>query len=456
MARKSWNPIAFVPIQVTLISTLIYIALFTILIWVDTTVPPAPRSSTPLDGVNLTESWLDLSWISSGFHPIDSQKNAEVKAYLLKRVKDILERNELDYKVVETSPTAVGSALEKKHVEPKPVTVFVDGLSNVTFVDDFRKERWTCYGESENLLVYIRGEDDEDEDWWDNDEKYEGQAGVLVNAHYDSVSSGFGATDDGVGVVTVLQLISYFTTDGNQPKRGIVALFNNGEENGLYGAHNYLRHPLSQFTHTFLNLEGAGAGGRATLFRSTDAEVTKFYARSPYPFGTVVSGDGFKRGFVRSGTDYSVFNNDNGMRGLDVAFFEPRARYHTDQDDTRDTSADSVWHMLSAALATTKAMTSYEGDEFNGRVDEKGRLDIGTGSDGAYFDLFGRTFAVMRLSTLFAISVTLLVAAPVILLILEIVLRKYDKWYPLSKRQYLHSSDDDEAVHFSGLRGLFR
>lgn len=256
--------------------------------------------------------------------------------------------------------------------------------------------------------------------------------------------------------MTVLQLISYFTADGHRPKRGIVALFNNGEENGLYGAHNFLRHPLSQFTHTFLNLEGAGAGGRATLFRTTDTAVTKFYSRSPYPYGTVISSDGFKRGFIRSGTDYSVFNNDNGMRGLDVAFFDPRARYHTDQDDARNTSPDSVWHMLSSALATMKGMTSYDGDDFEGSVNDNGKLDIGTGSDGVWFDLFGRAFTVVKLPTLFALSVTLLTAAPVILIALEITLRKLDKWYPLSKRQYLNSSDDDEAVHFSGLRGLFR
>lgn len=277
-----------------------------------------------------------------------------------------------------------------------------------------------------------------------------------MNAHYDSVSSGYGATDDGVGVVTLLQLISYFTLPDNKPKRGIVALFNNGEENGLYGAHNYLRHPLSQFTHTFLNLEGAGAGGRALLFRSTDAEVTQFYASSPRPQGSVVIDDGFKRGLVKSGTDYSVFNGDNGMRGLDVAFFEPRSRYHTDQDDAKNTSPDSVWHMLSTALATMKAMTSYTGDAFDGPVMGNGRVDVGTGSNGVWFDLFNRTFALMKLPTLFALSVTLLVAAPVILIALQVVLVRGDKWYPLAKKQYLHSSDDDEPVHFSGMRGLLR
>ena len=458
MARRSWNPIAFVPIQVTLIASAIYIALAIVLLWVDTSLPAVPRSSTPVEGVNLTESWLDLSYISNGYHPIDSRRNGEVKAYLLERIEEILERNGQDYKVVKSTPEETSSFTKKKKKTsgPKAVTVFVDELSNTTFVDDFRKEAWTCYGESENLIVYIRGEDDEDTDWWDEDGKYEGQSGVLVNAHYDSVSSGFGATDDGVGVVTLLQLISHYTTEGHRLKRGLVALLNNGEENGLYGAHSYLRHPLSQFTHTFLNLEGAGAGGRALLFRSTDIEVTDFYGKSPYPFGSVVSADGFKRGFVRSGTDYSVFNGDNGMRGLDVAFFQPRSKYHTSEDDARNTNAGSVWHMLSTALATTKEMTSYDGKEFEGSVMKSGKLDIGEGHNGAWFDVLGLTFAVLQLSTLFAISIALLVAVPLILILLEVILRKNDKWYPLSRQQYIHSSDDDEAVHFSGLRGFLR
>ncbi|KAK5173815.1 uncharacterized protein LTR77_002496 [Saxophila tyrrhenica] len=457
MARTtSWNPLAFAPAQVTLLTSALYIALFAVLLWVHSTVPSAPSDPTPIGGINLTSAWLDLSYISDGHHPVDSRRNEVVRGYLLKRIEEVLEGNDVDHRVVlERAGRKPGN--ESMVLKPalREVTVFDDRRSNVTFLDDFRRQPWTCYSESTNVMVYIRGSEDPKDDWWENNDKYEGQGGVLVNAHYDSVSSGYGATDDGVGVVTILQLLSYFTTEGNQPKRGLVLLLNNNEEDGLYGAKEYLRHPLSEFTHMFLNLEGAGAGGRAMLFRSTDAEVTKFYT-SPNPFGNIVSGDGFKRGFVRSGTDYSVFNGDNRMRGIDVAFFEPRARYHTDQDDARDTSVDSLWHMLSAALETTEAMTSYEGDQFDGSTRRNGKLDISSGSDSAYFDLLGKAFAVMRLQTLFALSVSLLVAGPVLLIVLEVILRKSDKWYPLSTKHYLHSSDDDEAVHFSGMRGLFR
>lgn len=445
---RSWNPIAFVPAQVSIIVSAVYIALFAVLIWIHHDVPAAPSNPTPDKGINLTQAWLDLDAISNAYHPYNSHAGDKVRGYLLGRVEQILEDNGVEFKTWNSNQTVS---------EPKPVTLFAEDTSNLTFVDARRKLPWTCYTESENILVYIRGKNDDERDFWSlSDHEHTAQdSGVLVNAHYDSVSSGFGATDDGVGVATVLQLISYFTTEGQQPRRGIVALLNSGEEDGLYGAHSFVQHPLAKFPHTFLNLEGAGAGGRAMLFRSTDAEITQFYAKSPYPMGQVVSADGFKRGLVRSSTDYGVFTEELGMRGLDVAFFEPRARYHTSQDDARDTSPDSLWHMLSASLATVKGLASYRGNEFEGSRDHEGRLK-NQGTEGVWFDLFGRAFALMQLPTLFALCVTLLAAAPLVLIALEIVIARNGKWYPFSRKAYLHSSQDDEPVLLNGFRGFFR
>ena len=144
------------------------------------------------------------------------------------------------------------------------------------------------------------------------------------------------------------------------------------------------------------------------------------------------------------------------MRGLDVAFYEPRARYHTNEDGAKDTSRNSVWHMLSASIATMQELTSYQGSTFEGRTDRNGRLDTGKGSDSFYFDLLGLAFVVGKLNTLFALSVTLLVAGPIILILLEIILRKLDKWYLFAGKRYLNSSDDDEAIRLHGIRGWSR
>ena len=293
---RSWSPLAFLKPQVTIIASAAYIALFAVLIFVHTTVPSAPTSPTPVTGINLTEAWLDLEFLSDGYHPWGSRRNDVVRDYLLQRVEGILAKNRVGHQTVYANDQGFISKEEGSQL----VTVFANDTSNFTSQDDWTHAPVTLYGESTNLIVYIRGQHDKEGDWWNSTKAYDGQSGVLVNAHYDSVASGFGATDDGVGIVSILQLISHFTTEGNQPRRGIIALFNNAEENGLYGAHSYVNHPVAQFAHTFLNLEGAGAGGRAMLFRSTDAEVTKAYSKSPNPFGSVVSGDGFKRGFIRS------------------------------------------------------------------------------------------------------------------------------------------------------------
>ena len=317
------NPIAFTPLPVTIFTSVVYAILVIILLVVHLIVPPAPTNKTPVVGTNLTEAWLDLQLLTQTYHPFNSHSNDYVRDWLLRRIEAILDGNGV-------SP----EANDKRHdlgaaSGLTPVVVFSDVLSNVSFSSSGSngKPGISVYFEGTNIIVYIRGSDEEENgSWWLKDATPR-QGGVLVNAHYDSVSTGFGATDDGVGVITVLQLVKHFTTQGQQPKRGIVALLNNGEEDYLNGARAFSQHPMSRFTHTFLNLEGAGAGGRAALFRSTDTEITRAYKGARHPFGNCGSGDAFKRGVIRSQTDYVVFNGLLGLRGLDVAFLNPRARY---------------------------------------------------------------------------------------------------------------------------------
>lgn len=81
------------------------------------------------------------------------------------------------------------------------------------------------YFEGTNILVRIDG----------TDPNFSNTGGVLFSAHYDSVSTAPGATDDGMGVATLLQLITYFAA--HRPKRTVVFNINNGEEDWLNGAH---------------------------------------------------------------------------------------------------------------------------------------------------------------------------------------------------------------------------
>lgn len=445
-ANKSRNPLNFGPLPVTIITVAVYIALFTGLLYTHLIVPSPPEDPTSVKGINITEAWSDLQKLTEGYHPYNSRQSDVVREWLLTRINDILEGNKVRFETKGAISQAWKPSTWKTNAAP--VTIYNDLVSNATYASAAGNE--AVYFEGTNLIVYIRGSEDGENDWWTVKDSSKGPRGVLVNAHYDSVSTGYGATDDGVGVVSVLQLIKYFTTPGHQPRRGIVALLDNGEEDYLNGANVFTQHPISRFPDTFLDLEGAGAGGRATLLRSTDAEVTKYYKNSPYPFGSIISSDGFKRGVVRSGTNYAVYADVLGIRGLDVAFLEPRARYHTSEDSTTYTSEASVWHMLSAALATTKGLAGDTTTDFDGKR-----------SAPVFFDLFGLVFGLLNLHTMFALSITLLIVGPIILIVLAVILGKVDKYYLFagkisSNSLDPHYPDEEVSVHFKGWRGFFR
>ncbi|KAI4192295.1 MAG: hypothetical protein LQ346_004367 [Caloplaca aetnensis] len=450
MKTRFTNPIAFRPLPVTIIGTVVYAALIIALLITHILVPSAPNN-TPAAGVNLTEAWQDLQYISGAFHPYNSRQNDETRDWLLMRIERILARNTRGL-MFDRSKYLHDEQFRASIAKQSPAVVFSDVNSNVTFSregkksnsDAGRESGVSVYFEGTNIIVYIRGSEDGDEDWWVSGHEPPERGGVLVNAHYDSVSTGYGATDDGVGVISILQIISHFTKEGHTPKKGIVALLNNGEEDFLNGARAFSQHPMSKFPRTFLNLEGAGAGGRAVMFRSTDTEVTKAYQKSKYPFASVLSGDAFKRGIIRSETDYLVFTETLGLRGLDVAFYGPRARYHTDRDDSRHTDIDSIWHMLSASISTLEALSSSEAGA------------DGRGSEAVWFDLFGQIIAVFKLQTLFALSIALLVVAPVILIVIGAVLYRFDKLYIFSRKKRIEGDESDEMLPLNGWKGLFQ
>ncbi|KAM7197317.1 hypothetical protein V8F20_006671 [Naviculisporaceae sp. PSN 640] len=454
------NPISFRPGPVTFWTTLVYLALLIPIVIINEDPPPAP-SKSPYAGVNLTEAWFDLATITRGYHPYNSHFNDEVREILLGRIEDILKENDVKFNIY-------GSGSSKSQAA---VTVFNDMTANSTVLMSSgggtnaghkSTAATAAYFEGTNIIVYIRGKADDQDDFWEAGELEEtrrnGKGLTLLNAHYDSVSTGFGATDNGMGVVTVLQALKYFTRPDHQPERGIVILFNNGEEDWLYGARAFGQSPLLPYVHTFLNVEGAGAGGRALLFRTSDKEVTQAYKGTSDPFGTVIGSDAFGLGVIKSGTDYSVLHDAFGQRGLDLAFFKPRARYHTNQDDARHTSRASLWHMLSATIHTMERLSGDTGDTFTGPRSDGAhdKVDNGSPSHGVWFDLFGKGFVLFDLHSMFAWSLTVLIATPLILILVTYILHKTDKYYFFTSKVKTYEGSESSTVSVGGLKGLFR
>ncbi|UKZ83905.1 hypothetical protein TrVFT333_011720 [Trichoderma virens FT-333] len=421
---KFLNPFSFSPGPVTFWTTAVYLAVTIPLIYVHETVPPVPSEHSLKQGLNLSEAWFDLQTITKQYHPYNSRANADVREYLIKRSQNILDRNGVPYKTETTGEfeqSAARETLDAPRAKRAPgATIFDDRISNVTWTVDSLlqstkggSKTWQgYYFEGDNFYVYIHGKEDPEGDWWASQAgaaKYSKSGGVLVNCHFDSVSTGYGATDDGMSCVSMLQILSYFTTEGHQPKHGVVLLFNNAEEDGLLGARAFGYSPLLKFCHTFVNLEGAGAGGRAMLFRTTDLEAAEVYSKSPHPFGSVVAANAFERGVIKSGTDFEVFAPNFGQRGMDIAFYHPRSRYHTEDDDARHTSVRSIWHMLSAALASAERFSEITGTVFSGdRPDgDKSLAQTGKPTEGVYFDCGWRGFFRYPLALIFAAGLTI-------------------------------------------------
>ncbi|KAF7295517.1 Peptide hydrolase [Mycena indigotica] len=355
--------LAFRTLPTTVLTITLYAALFLAILYTDE-VPAVPKDQR---GLNLTEAYADLHHITAHPHPFLSHANDQVHSFVLERVTNI--------------------AKHYPHVE-----VVDDVFSNASW------PAWSgtgavVYNEATNVLVRVEGIDST-------------KPGVLFSAHYDSVSTASGTTDDGMGVATLIQLVEYFAK--NRPTRTAIFNINNGEEDGLNGAFVFLKHPWANLTDSFLNLEGAAAGGRPLLFRGTSTPALRaFYV--PHPHGNVLSADAFARGVVRSGTDYTVYTGF-GMDGLDLAFYKGRSKYHTKYDAIPHTLGQeaALWAMMESAQSSGSALLNSDKTH-------------GGGAPPVYFDLFGSWLVVMPLHYLYIANIFLLVVGPLVLVVLVVV-----------------------------------
>lgn len=102
-----------------------------------------------------------------------------------------------------------------------------------------------------------------------------------------------------------------------------------------------------------------------------------------------------------SDTDYSVFTQ-NGVPGLDIAFYAPRSHYHTPRDNLAHTTPDALQYMGQMALAAAKAIANSD-DMLDTNRDKE--LFV-------YFDILGRWMFVYSFSTFQIINLIALLLVP--------------------------------------------
>ena len=217
---------------------------------------------------------------------------------------------------------------------------------------------------------------------------------VLLVAHYDAAPQSLGASDDGAAVVTLLETLRALKASAPL-KNDVIFLATDGEEVGLLGAIAFSQqHPWAKDVGVVLNFEARGDHGPSIMFQTSEDNgwlIEEFGKTVQRPVATSLSSDIYK--LLPNDTDFTVFKQA-GMNGMNFAYVEGLASYHSTLDNMANLDERSLQHHGMYALALARAF---------GSSDLSGPLRK---SDAVYFDLFGRV--LIHYSRIVAVALAVL------------------------------------------------
>ncbi|OMH79490.1 Vacuolar membrane protease, partial [Zancudomyces culisetae] len=340
------------------------------------------KNVTPAPGDSIkqfrTEVAFDhLRYLARDPHPWNSPANEDPRQYLigvLKQYQKLAEAQNVTLEIVSADPVACSSV----DVRPQPL---LTPLAKKTALR-------SSYVESRNVLARIVGKNNRVDD------------ALLITSHIDSVQTSYGATDD--------------------VQSTVVSNFNNGEEIGLYGTLGFINHPWARTVKAFINMEGAGAGEPAMVFRASNLDLVSRYAKkyNGYitkwrPHANVFANDAFALGLISSDTDYSVYTA-YGIPGLDIAFYERRSVYHTSYVNLDNAPAGSIDQIGDTVLNAIKSIA----DDSEFLASQRGSLKM----PSVYFDILHLSivsFSFVTLKVLYAVFIALIIAGSVVMFIVS-------------------------------------
>ena len=199
------------------------------------------------------------------------------------------------------------------------------------------------------------------------------ESAILLAAHYDSVGAGTGASDDGVGIATMLEVAR--ALQGRGFRNPIAILITDGEEAGLLGAEAFIADErLLREASAVINVEMRGTYGPSNMFETSRGnrwlirhlagalerpQATSFF----YAVYNLLPND----------TDVTIFKRA-GMAAINFAAIRGVNWYHTPYDDLAHVDARTLQHHGDNVLASVRALADAD-------------LGARSKSDATYFDL---------------------------------------------------------------------
>ncbi|TKY51585.1 Endoplasmic reticulum metallopeptidase 1 [Spatholobus suberectus] len=219
---------------------------------------------------------------------------------------------------------------------------------------------------------------------------------ILVSSHIDTVFSTAGAGDCSSCIGVMLELARGISQWAHGLKRAVIFLFNTGEEEGLNGAHSFItQHPWSKTVRMAIDLEAMGIGGKSIIFQAGPHPwaIENFALVAKYPTGQIIAQDLFSFGAIKSATDFQVYKEVAGLSGLDFAYVDNTAVYHTKNDKLELLKAGSLQHlgenMLAFLLHIGASSHFPEGNSTEAEEDM-------SKNNAIYFDILGTYMVVYR------------------------------------------------------------
>lgn len=324
--------------------TFCFIALFTFLSLYRLNPPAVVPASAPPEQFSAERAMKYLNVIAQRPHPVGSTEHEAVRDYLL---------NEL-------SRAGLSPTVQKTVVfRPRTQTPFHAGTM-------------------ENVMARLPGAAN--------------SKPLVLMAHYDSVPTSPGASDDGAGVATLLETLRALRT-GPPLKNDIIFLFTDGEETGLLGARAFVNeHPWAKDIGLVLNFEARGHRGPALMFETSDENgwlIKQLALAGASTRTNSLLYEAYRT--LPNETDMTIFKRA-GYPGLNFAYIDGAARYHTRADSLVQLDHRSLQHHGSYALALARHF---------------GNLDLTNtkAANAVYFDLLGLT--VVHYSSTLVIPLTI-------------------------------------------------
>lgn len=201
----------------------------------------------------------------------------------------------------------------------------------------------------------------------------EGKA-LLLLSHYDSAAiHSYGASDDGIGIVSILESFRAYLASGALPKNDIIILFTDAEEIGLDGARLFMdEHPWAADVGLVLNLEARGTSGPSNMILETNSgnkELIKAFkkAKTPYPVASSLMYSVYK--MLPNDTDSTVFREVGDIDSFFFAFIDSHYNYHTANDNLDNLDWKSFEHQGSYLLPLLHYFSDVDLNSLKSEID---------------------------------------------------------------------------------------